>query len=284
MTKSISFNLKAEMTGTLSTLATCMRIERTDGRVYGFTTHDKILSIDGLDYEPAASFNPSDIKSGNNMEVDNLTVEGVLSSDAITEDELRAGRWDYAAFQIFMVNWADLTMGDYKQRAGHLGEVSVHHQTFSVELLGLMDAYNTSIGKLTQPLCRTFLGSTLCKVVLTGSPSRVVDGTITTADTDFFTLHDSSRTEPDGYFDEGTIVIHYATGDLSYEVKAYIPGVWITKTPFAYDASGVTYTMTQGCNRLFDTCVNTFGNAVNFRGEPWLRGPDALAQIGRHNS
>ena len=218
MTKSISFNLKAEMTGALSTLATCMRVERTDGQVFGFTTYDKVLSIDGVDYEPAASFNPSDVKSGNNMEVDNLTVEGILSSDSITEDELRAGRWDYAAFRIFMVNWSDLTMGDFKQRAGHFGEVSVHHQTFSVELLGLMDAYTTSIGKLTQPLCRTFLGSSLCGVSLAGSPSFTVTGTIDTADTDFFTLHDSDRTEADAYFDEGVITIHYATGDLSYEV------------------------------------------------------------------
>lgn len=286
MTKSISFNLKAEMSGALSTLATCMRVERSDGRVYGFTTYDKILTIDGLDYEPAASFTPSDVKSNNNMEVDNLTVEGVLSSDAITEDELRAGRWDYAQFRIFMVNWSDLTMGDFKMRAGHFGEVSVHHQTFSVELLGLMDAYTTSIGKITQPLCRTYLGSPLCGIDLTGgSPARTVTGTIDTADTDFFTLHDSARNEPDGFFDEGVITLHYATGDLAYEVKAFLTsGVWITKTPFAYDATGVDYTMTQGCNRMFSTCCDTFNNAVNFRGEPWLRGPDALVQIGRHNS
>jgi hypothetical protein len=54
MTKNISFNLKAEMSGALSTLATCMRVERSDGRVYGFTTYDKTLSIGGVDYEPAA--------------------------------------------------------------------------------------------------------------------------------------------------------------------------------------------------------------------------------------
>lgn len=284
MTKSISFNLKAEMSGALSTLCTCMYIERTDGRAYGFTMHDQTLVIDGLAYEPAASFNPSDIKSANTMEVDNLTVEGILSSDSITEDELRAGRWDYASYRIFQVNWNDLSMGDAKLRAGHFGEVTVHRQTFSVELLGLMDAYTTSIGQLTQPMCRTSLGTPECGVVLTGSPSRSVSGTIDMADTDFFTMHDSDRTEPDGFFDEGVIVIHYPTGDLSYEIKAYIPGVWITKTPFAYDATGVAYDMTQGCNRLFSTCCNVFNNAVNFRGEPWLRGPDALVQIGRHNS
>lgn len=283
MTKAISFNLKAEMAGALSKLATCMRVERTDGNVYGFTTYDKKLTIDGLDYEPAATFNPTDVASANNMDVDNLSVEGFLSSEAITEDELRAGRWDYALFRIFQVNWNDLTMGDKKMRAGHFGEVQVHRQSFVVELLGLMDAYTTSIIEITSPGCRASLGDARCKVNLAGSPSFTVTGTIDTADTDFFTLHAADRTEADGYFDEGRITLHYATGDLSYEVKAYIVGTWITKTPFAYDATGVTYTMTKGCNRTLDTCRDVFNNVVNFRGEPWLRGPDALIQIGRRS-
>lgn len=285
MTKAISTNLKAEMTGALSRLATCMKLTRTDGNVYGFTTHDVPLVIDGVRYEPAASFNPSDIASANNLDTDNLTVDGVLDSDTLTEDELRAGYWDYAHFRIFQVNWSDLTMGDKKDRAGRLGNVSVHRQTFVAELLGLMEAYAISIGELSSPMCRASLGDRRCKVDVTaiGSPpaSGVVTGTIYSADTDFFTLHDIARAEPDGYFDEGVITLHYDTGDLSYEVKAYVVGTWITKTPWAYDATGIAYTMTRGCDRRFTTCRDTFNNVVNFRGEPWLRGNDKLIQVGR---
>ncbi len=283
MTKAISFNLKAEMAGALSRLATCMKITRTDGQVFGFTTFNKPLTVDGVTYEPASSFSPTNVASGNSMDVDNLSVEGILSSDSITEDDLRAGRWDYAAFRIFQVCWADLTMGDKKVRAGWLGEVQVHLQTFTVELLGLMDAYTTSIIEITSPGCRASLGDARCKVVLTGSPGFSVTGTIESSDTDFFTLHDSARTEADAYFDEGLLVLHYPSGDLSYEVKAYIVGTWITKLPFAFDATGVSYTMTRGCNRSFETCCNVFNNAANFQGEPHLRGPDALMQVGRRS-
>lgn len=283
MTKSISVNLKAEMTGALSKLATCMRLERSDGNVYGFTTHDVPLTIDGVLYEPAASFNPSNIVSANNLDTDNLTIEGAIDSATLTEDELRAGYWDYARFRIFQVNWSDLTMGDKKDRAGRLGNVSVHRQTFVAELLGLMESYAISIGQLSSPMCRASLGDARCKFDLAGSPSMSVTGTIETADTDFFTLHDSARTEADGYFDEGVITIHYAQGDLSYEVKAYVVGVWITKTPWAYDATGITYTMTRGCDRRLETCRDTFNNVVNFRGEPWLRGNDKLIQVGRRS-
>lgn len=283
MTKSISVNLKAEMTGALSKLATCMRLERLDGNVYGFTTHDVPLTIDGVRYEPAASFNPSNIVSANNLDTDNLTIEGAIDSATLTEDELRAGYWDYARFRIFQVNWSDLTMGDKKDRAGRLGNVSVHRQTFVAELLGLMESYAISIGQLSSPMCRASLGDARCKFDLAGSPSMSVSGIIDTADTDFFTLHDSARTEADGYFDEGVITIHYDSGDLSYEVKAYVIGVWITKTPWAYDATGIAYTMTRGCDRRFETCRDTFNNVVNFRGEPWLRGNDKLIQVGRRS-
>ena len=289
MSKAISIQLVAEMTGKVMKLATCMKITRTDNTVYGFTTYDKELVIDGVYYEPAASFNPSDIASSNTMDVDNLNVEGVLDSDTITEDELRAGRWDYAAFRIFQVNYSDLTQGDKKDRAGHLGEVTVHRQTFVAELMGMMEAYTISVGDLTQPMCRTSLGSSLCKFGL-GSPNILsVSGTITLCETDFFTLTDTSRTEQTGTFDEGVITFTSGLANgLSYEVKAYVlngspnGGLWITKTPVAYDVTGATYTMSQGCNRLFTTCRDTFNNVINFRGEPWLRGNDTLVQVGRH--
>ena len=287
MSKTVSIALKAEMTGALQRIAICMRIQRTDDTVYGFTTHDEPLTIDGLVYESTASFRPSNVASGSNLDTDNLNVEGVLDSTSITEDDLRAGRWDHASFRIFAVNWSDLTMGEYKMRAGTLGEAQAHRHFFSIELLGLMENYGTAIGIVTQPMCRASLGDRHCKVDISaiGSPptSGTVSGTIDTADSDFFTLHDSARTEPDGYFDEG--VITFTNGDnagLSYEIKAYIVGLWITKTPFAYDATGADYTMSRGCDRRFATCAGTFNNAANFRGEPWLRGNDKLVQIGRH--
>lgn len=274
--KTIGVDLDWELGRSLARLATCMRLTRRDGSVYGFTTNSKAMEIDGLLYEPAFSINPSDIASGSDLDTDDLQTDGILDSETITEDDIRAGRWDYAGFQLFQVNWADLSQGKKKDRSGHLGKVTVNRATFIAELLGEMETYAIGIGQKTQPACRTSLGSTLCGV----TPVEVT-GTIDTADTDFFTLHDSDRTEPDVYFDEGIITIHFPTGDLSYEVKGYIVGLWVTKTAIAYDATGVAYTMTQGCVRSLTAC-QSFDNVANFRGEPWLRGIDALVQVGRH--
>lgn len=278
--KTFTVGLQGELAKSTARLARCMWVQRRDGGEYGFTTNRKALVIGGVTYEPASSFTPSDISGANNLETDDLQVDGLLDSAAITEDDLRAGRWDYAEFRIFQVNWADLTQGDKKDRRGHLGEVRVNRSTFIAELLGMMDAYGTSIGEITTPKCRANLGDARCKVDL---GPLTVTGTIDLCDTDFFTLTDSARTEADAYFDEG--VITFTDGDaigLSYEVKGYLVGLWVTKTPVAYDVTGASYSMTPGCmKRLAEDCRDRFDNVNNFRGEPWLRGNDALVQIGR---
>lgn len=280
--KTIPIALQDELNRSTARLAKCMRIQRRDGNVYGFTTNRKPLTIDGLLYLPTSSFNPTDIASGSNLDTDDVQIEGLLSGNTVTEDDLRAGRWDYAAFRMFTVNWAAPADGVVKDRAGNLGKVTVNLQTFIVELLGMMEAYGTSIGKLTQAGCGTRLGTPECGVTPTS-----VSGTIEAADVSgtnaFFRLHDSARVEASGFFTEGIITLEFAGGPIQYEVKTYSPGVWDTKTSIAYDATGIAYTMTEGCpGRFQEDCVQRFNNAINFRGQPWLRGIDALIQIGRH--
>lgn len=280
--KVIPIALQAELEKSNARLATCMRVERTDGQVFRFTTNTKPMTADGELYLPGASFQPSDVATGSNLDTDDLQVEGLLSSSALTEDDLRAGRWDFAKFKIFQVNWASPSDGVKKDRSGHLGKVSVTRLGFMAELLGEVEAYATSIGKITQAGCRTSFGTPEC-----GKTPTSVTGTIMTCATDFFTLTDTSRTEADGFFDEGVITFTsgLATG-LAREIKAYVHagGVFVTKLAVPYDVTGATYTMTEGCARRFlEDCVTRHSNGLNFRGEPWLRGNDIMVQVGRHN-
>lgn len=281
--KVIPIALQRELEKSTARLATCMRVERRDGEVFGFTTNSKALVIDGETYLPGSSFTPSDIATGSNLDTDDLEVEGLLMSTVLTEDDLRVGRWDYASFKVFVVNWASPGDGAVKMRAGHLGKVSAGTLGFKAELLGLVEAYGTSIGKITQPGCRTSLGTTECGITPT-----TVTGTITLCETDFFTLTDDALDQDDGFFDEGVITfLDGPAAGLSYEVKAYIRtgspgGLWVTKLPVGYDVTGASYSMTEGCPRTWAACTTRFDNAVNYRGEPWLRGNDVLVQVGRH--
>ena len=247
---------------------------------YGFTTHDRPLTIDGVLYEPAASFVSKDIAANLNLDTDNTEAEAFLDSDTLNEEDLRAGKWDFSPYRIFQVNWTDLTMGDKKDSTGHLAKVTVNRQTFVAELLGLMEALGTSVGEITTAGCRAMLGDQRCKFDLV--PFTVI-GTVDSADPDLYTFIDAARGEPDTYFAEGIITFTSGLLDgLSYDIKTHTAGgEFITKTPLAYDATGCSYSMVPGCDKKRTTCRDKFSNVVNFRGEPWLRGNDVLVQVGR---
>ena len=94
--KPASVGLAAHLDGEVTTLATCWRLQRQDGWVRGFTDHDQPLLIDGLTYVASTGFLPSAIKSGADLSVDNLDVDGFLDDDALKAEALTAGRFDGA--------------------------------------------------------------------------------------------------------------------------------------------------------------------------------------------
>ena len=49
----------------------------------------------------------------------------MFSDDGITEDDLRAGQYDFAEVRMFLVNHENLGQGILKLRRGWLGEVAI---------------------------------------------------------------------------------------------------------------------------------------------------------------
>ena len=136
--KSVSAALAAHLAGPVTTLATCWRITRRDGREFFFTDHDRDLVFEGDVYKASSGYSRTAIANDSSLGVDNLDVEGVFDSEAITEEELRAGLFDQAEVRIFLVSWADPSMGSLRMRRGWFGEVAV--QWLDWQLKGSADA------------------------------------------------------------------------------------------------------------------------------------------------
>lgn len=163
--KSASPGLAQHLAGSVTTLATCWRITRTDNVVFRFTDHDRDLLVAGEVYEASAGYSRTAISNDAGMGVDNLDVEGVFDSAAVTEEELRAGLFDQAEVRIFLVNWADPSMGILRLRRGWFGEVVLTESgVFRTELRGLTQALQQRIGELYSPECRADLGDHRCRV------------------------------------------------------------------------------------------------------------------------
>lgn len=278
---SISTDLQTHYAGTSVTLARCLRLERVDGTVLGFTSLDHDLTFGGTLYAAVRGIMGSDVSSGSALDVDNTETSGMLNSDNITDADLNAGLWDYCAFRLFELNYRDLTMGSRKVRAGNLGQVSSDRAGFTAELVGLLQRYQTIIVELSSVGCRASLGDARCKINLSG---YTITGAITSGGSGLV-LADSGRGEADDYFAYGVISMTSGANDgISREVKSFANtgGVINLQLPFPYAvAVADTYSMHAGCDKAKRTCIDKFDNVVNMRAEPDLQGRDRLVQVGR---
>ena len=58
-------------------------------------------------------------------------------------------------------------------------------------------------------------------------------------------------------------------------------GNWLyLDRPLGAVAAGARAVLLEGCDHTLETCAQRFGNAVNFRGEPFLPGNDLLTRYG----
>ncbi len=279
--KSISPELATHLAGEVTTLATCWKLTRRDATVFGFTDHDNDILYDGVTYQAATGFTPSAIQNTGNFSVDNLDVEGMLTSGSITETDIQAGLYDFAEIEIFQLNYVDLTQGTLKLRRGWLGEVSMHRQQFIAEVRGLTQRLSQTIGELFSPSCRATLGDNRCKINLA---EHTVTGSVTST-ASILQFIDSARGEASNTFSFG--VISFTSGanaGLRMEVKEHLliagQGGQITLAlPMPYSiAVNDGYNLTKGCDKTLATCSAGFNNVINFRGEPHVPGLDRMLE------
>lgn len=164
--KTVSVALDAHMSGEVTTLARCWRVSRQDGVEFFFTDHDVDITFDGEDYIAMTGFSATAIATNATLNVDNLSVAGVLTDDSIKDEDMVAGLFDYAEVRIFIINWADTSEGILKMRRGWFGEVVKSPTTgeFTAELRGMTQPLQQTIGELYGPECRADLGDHRCKI------------------------------------------------------------------------------------------------------------------------
>lgn len=280
--RDISEALDEHIHGITTSLATCWKIKRTDGVELGFTDHDRELTIDGLHYRASTGFTPSAIHSTSSMSVDNLEVEGMLSSDSLQEDEIMSGKYDFSEVEIFLVNYKELTQGKIYLRTGWLGEVSISKNYFVAEVRGLMQRLAHIRSEFYSASCRATLGDVRCKVDITQHSTY---GSVHVAEGNNQTFTDVQRTEESGLYDGGKMTfLSGANAGVQIEVKNYIKqssgyGQFILVLPLPYDLLlGDGYSVSKGCDKRIETCNGRFNNIINFRGEPSVPGLDRMLE------
>lgn len=276
MTRSISADLEAHFGSETTTIAMLWKVTRTDGTVLGFTNHDENITYNSVVYLAASGFIPSDVALKSDFSVSNHEIQGILDSNYIDEDDLLAGRYDYAEIEMMLINYTDVTDGVVMLPRGWLGQVQLKDGQFIAEVRGLSEKINKNIGQIYSPTCRAILGDSRCKVNLAPYTATVS----VTSVTDKQNFKSSALTQANGYFTGGEV--EFTSGNnngLKMEVKAFQSTQITLALPMPYTVqSGDTFRVIAGCDKAFETCKTKFNNVINFRGEPHVPGQDAILE------
>lgn len=261
--------------GPVATLAHLWLFERADGQRFGFTDHDRDLVVDGQLFSAASGLTAARFQKSLGLAVDTAGVEGALTADAITAEDLAAGLWDRARCDVWRCDWSAPERRVHLF-AGRLGEVRHGPQGFSAELRGLQSDLNRAVGRVFTRACDAELGDARCGVDLS-LPSRRADGVITEVLGDRAFRASGLEGFADGFFAHGRLM--WAAGGAG-RVAAHRIGapatLELSAAPAHVLAVGQGFTVTAGCDRALATCRDKFANALNFRGFPHMPGPDAV--------
>lgn len=251
------------------------RLERGDGVALGFTSHDRDLVIGGFRYRSAPGMVPSTIALTDSLEVDNAEIAGVLTSAAIAEADLEAGRWDGARLYVSLVDWEQAEAEPLPLICGEFGEITRSGGGFTVEMLGATSLFDEPVAPLTSPTCRAEFGDRQCKLSL---HRHQREAQVVSSDGDELALTGADLMATDFIFGS----LRFLEGTNCGLSHAIIDGqgqsVRLADLPAQPVLAGAHVLLTEGCNKNFSTCRDRFANSVNFRGEPYLPGNDLLTR------
>lgn len=272
----MSAALHAHLRSGVTTICRCWAITRRDGVTLGFTDHDRPLAFDGVAFRPESGLTAMAVEQMTGLSVDNTEAIGVLSDLAVREQDLDEGRFDGAGVRAWLVDWADPSARELTFR-GHIGALTRTGTHFTAELRGLAEALNRPMGRVYQKPCDAVLGDRRCGVDLDAvgfsaiRPVRAVTGNriLSVADMDDFAPH---------WFRFGRVaVLDGAAGGMTGLIRDDRDGdglrvLELWQPPAAQIRPGDRLRIEAGCDKLWRTCRDKFGNLVNFQGFPDLPG------------
>lgn len=289
--KTIPAALATHYTGSSTSVAHFLRITRTDGQIFGFTSHDRDITISAQLYKSGPGLDITSVVTTAGFEVDNLELTTLDDGTTFSRADVLGGVWKNAKFLISKGNWASPSDGLEAVLAGTVGEATLKDASLVFELRGLQQYLQQPVGDVSSKTCRAHFAdfpnvnnNNRCRLVAatytsTASVTSVTSNQVFTA---------SSLTQAADYFGEG--VLTWTTGPnagLRQKVRTHGAGGVITLSlPMLLTvAIGHSFSIIAGCRkRLMEDCKTKFSNVVNFQGEPHRPTTDDLTKTPDTNA
>lgn len=283
--------------------ATLWDIERTDGVTKRFTDHSSKLTFEGNAYAPAGGFDASARQKMSGLKSRNFEARGIIDSDEITFDDLRAGKYYDAKITERVVDWKFPWAQAFVTSVYWIHELSFDGQVWQAQLAGRSRWLREFVGQTYNRVCRHDLGDRFglpehhdgCSVDIVNGTARMANNVvvpITQLDKiALVTLIPNRRSQftstlsggfEDGWFKYGVVtwgVTANGNDGTQQEISGYADagGTVALRTNTPNDiVAGDRFDIFAGCNKLKETCIEKFDNLKDHGGFPYIPGNDRL--------
>lgn len=269
--------------------ANLWRITRTDGAILRFTDHDHSIDFGGFTYTPMGGVSPAAYEADSGLETRNTELVGLITSDAISSDDLRAGFYDDAEVVMYRVDWRYPWLGAYKTRRMFIEEIQYSRKGFQGQVVGISSRLRVQVGSLVEQTCDAIVGDDRCRVRLNPPTWQA-----TTA----YTLrpggnaHRGSVVKPTTFNNRHFVCTTAGTsGGSEPSWNTTIGGttndgtvVWTTIAALTAPGRTVASVNTQNRRKIFDTDVVAADDFFNQGVVTWLTGDNAgfESEVQRH--
>lgn len=264
-----------------ATLCHVWLLTRTDGVKFGFTDHDRDLVVDGVTCLAATGWTAGAAETALGFSPGNLAASGVLDSAAITETDIRLGRFDHAAIELRRVDWQQPSLS-VSLWQGNLSKLTREGERFTAEIEGPLGALDRVVGRTYGRLCDADLGDSRCGLAV-NDPAYTGQGQLVSVTGRKLVLSGLDGFDS-GWFSGGlvtplggpalTIAAHSTRSDgKAVLVLQSVPSSALS----AILTVGKACTVRAGCDKAYATCKAKFANHLNFQGFPHIPGDDFLS-------
>lgn len=282
MSKTIPIALATNFSSGATTPAHALRVTRTDGEVFGFTSARRSVTISGVVYDAAQGLDASAIVTSAGLDTDNLELTTLDDGSLFTHPDVVGGIWQGAAFLIFRYNWAAPTDGIEPVMAGTFGNVSLRQGAVVVELRGLQQYLQQPVGNITSKTCRANFadyprpnGNNRCGLDVAAHTTAVTVDVVTSRRQ--FSI--AGAAIADDILAEGLAVFTGGDNDgIKAKIRTFASDTVTLATDLPYlPVSGDTLNVINGCRkRLDEDCATRYSNERRFQGEPHRPSIDTL--------
>lgn len=193
--RNLSQGFQEHLSARVTSLCTAWKLELSDGRIFGFSDHDRDLFVDGTLFQAQSSLNENETENRLGFAADNGAVQGVLDASDITDEDISKGVLKGARLSRLKVNWANPSEWVLLS-VGELGQVTTQGDYYGVEWLGLSSKLERSTGRVFSKKCDASLGDERCGVVLEALPEGTLCSKTFTACRDQFDNAENFRGFP----------------------------------------------------------------------------------------